>query len=501
MADGSTPTPPRAAATLNSAVQAEISNVISGITFEAQAIVKAADPYAAFARDFLERCSLLEEAALFDVRMTFMRAFPKDGFGPRGEWIKQVRASQASIDQQGRRSRTDWLSALPNLSNDGNPRATIANALAAFRLAPEWEGVLGYDEFAGRTVSVKPTPWGTTGRWKDIDDIRAAEWLQQMGILVGLDAAHAGAVGVAWESSYHPVRDYLNAIDPDCAENLISTWLPTFCGVRPVDSDQDAYVAAVGRRWLISAVARVFEPGCKADHVLVLEGRTGAGKSTALSILGSPWFSDSIKVLGNKDFFVDIQGLWIAEIGDMAGYSRTEIADIKTTLSSPLDHYRAHYGRNSEDHPRQTVFGCTTEKADWSKESTARRFWPVRVDGPIDTDGLRAAKDQLWCEALLAYRAGERWHLDNQRLTTIAEAEQAARYEHDPWVQVIESYVAQMPEVSVEEVLTRAIEKGKSTQTKADQMRAADCLKQLGWRRKNRTVGAKQTRIWAPPED
>jgi putative DNA primase/helicase len=71
---------------------------------------------------------------------------------------------------------------------------------------------------------------------------------------------------VARENRVHPVRDYLHALNWDGTLRL-DTWLTRYLGV-----EDDQYVRAVGSRFLISAVARVEQPGCKADQVLILEG-------------------------------------------------------------------------------------------------------------------------------------------------------------------------------------------------------------------------------------
>jgi predicted P-loop ATPase len=89
----------------------------------------------------------------------------------------------------------------------------------------------------------------------------------------------------AQERSFHPVRDYLDELKWDGLQRLDS-WLPRYLG-----ADDSPYARAIGRLFMIgavAAVARVYEPGCKMDYVLVLEGQQGAGKSRACDTLGAP---------------------------------------------------------------------------------------------------------------------------------------------------------------------------------------------------------------------
>ena len=305
------------------------------------------------------------------------------------------------------------------------------------------------------------------------------------------------------QNSYHPVREYLDGLGEPSDEKLLDQWLMKYLGCQPAGSEQQRYIEAVGRCWLISAVARIYQPGCKADCCLTIEGKTGVGKSTALQLLGVPWFMDSLLVLGNHDFYQTIQGKWIIEIADLAGYNRAEIEQVKSVMSSPIDTYRRSYGRNAEDHPRQCVFACTTETDNWSKEASARRFWPVAA-GEVDTMGLKTAKHQLWAEAVAAYRAGETWYLDSAALVQSSQAEQLKRWERHPWLKSIEEYVAQLGDTCCEDILRSAIVKPLERQTRADQMAVGGCLRFLGWSKRKAwdgtVTGGRSVQRWYPPE-
>src|SRR3984893_16050417 len=190
----------------------------------------------------------------------------------------------------------DWHGDLI-VTNKGQPVGNLANVLLALRNAPEWRGVLAYDEFAVRVVTKESPPWrGPAGKqWSDHDDTLATHWVQ----LEGIPASH-GIVGravqaTARENGFHPVRNYLNALAWDGVPRL-DDWLTTYLGADPSE-----YVRAVGPRYLISAVARVSQPGCQVDHVPIFESPQGWRKSSALRALAQPWFTDRLSHVGSKD--------------------------------------------------------------------------------------------------------------------------------------------------------------------------------------------------------
>lgn len=179
------------------------------------------------------------------------------------------------------------------------------------------------------------------------------------------------------------------------------------------DTGQTAdYLRAVGRNWMVSLVARALRPGVKVDTMPVFMGSQGAKKSTAMAIIGGPFYREISESPANKDFYVDLRGCWVGEIAELASIasSKVEVAKVKAMLSRVNDHYRDPYGRVSKDHLRRTVFAGTGNLSGWMRdESGGRRFWPVVCGNEVDFAWLRDNRSQLIAEALSAYENGETW--------------------------------------------------------------------------------------------
>jgi predicted P-loop ATPase len=276
-------------------------------------------------------------------------------------------------------------------NKQGIPKGILANAITAFRFAPEWQGVLAFDTFALATQVKHAPPWEGTGpverAWSPLDDVLAANWLQHAGITVGLDTAQMAVEAVAQDAPYHPIRDYLNGLHWD-GRPRVTAWLSSYLGV-----DRAPYADAVGERFLIGAVARIMKPGCKADCMLILEGLQGAGKSQAVQRLVGRWFSDEISEFGSKDASLQLSGAWIFELSELDALQRADIAKVKSFLSRTTDRFRPPYGRRVIEAPRQCVFVGTTNSENYLRDETgARRFWPVKVTA-ISLDALERDRD------------------------------------------------------------------------------------------------------------
>lgn len=392
---------------------------------------------------------------------------------------------------------TAWTDHLARAKN-GVPRPLFRNAVTALRECPSMFGVLGYDGFSCRTMLLSMPPWemsnlGWQARpWSAQDDLACCDWLQRHDIAVPVSVTAEAVELVARDRTYHPVIEYLQDCKWDGVKRL-NTLMAVYFGAK-----NSPYSRAVGRMLMIAAVARVIDPGCKVDTLPVLEGKQGLGKSTAIRVLSDPWFTDEIADLGSKDAAMQA-GAWCIEIAELDAMSKAEVAKVKAFLSRSSDRFRPPYGRHVVERPRSCVFFGSTNNRDYLKDATGgRRFFPVavRVDAPIDVNGLVADRDKLWAEALEAYQRGEAWWLSDPKAEAMIEAleEQEARYQVDPWEQLIADYLSsrlhQPPQhpafrVDISTVFRNAIGMEiKAAWDQAAMNRIAKILHRLGWSRK-----------------
>ena len=217
---------------------------------------------------------------------------------------------------------------------------------------------------------------------------------------------------IANENRYHPVRDFLNALQWDGIERI------RYCLHRFLGADTDDYTCEAMRLFLLGAISRAFRPGCKFEIMLCLVGGQGAGKSSFFRLLAvqDDWFSDDLKKLDDENVYRKMQGHWLIEMSEMIATANAKsIEEIKSFLSRQKETYKVPYETHPADRKRQCVFCGTSNTLDFLPldRTGNRRFVPVMVHPELaeihildDEPAARAYLIQVWAEAMEIYRSG-----------------------------------------------------------------------------------------------
>jgi putative DNA primase/helicase len=319
-----------------------------------------------------------------------------------------------------------WKKKLRRTPNDKSFMGDMKNAELAFEHAPALMGLVRFNELSRRIELQRQPPWRTSchaREWGDDDDVALACLLQGEGIPIHSEVAVSRVVHLtAYKNSFHPVRDWLRSLKWDGGPRIKEVLIEALSA-----HGRGEYLGAVLVSWMVSAVARVMKPGCKADHMLVLIGDERIRKSSFAQVLGSPWTVESNSTFGSKDAIAELEGAWIIEVAELAATLSARWETINHFLSRQVDHYRPAYGRAVIDQPRSCVFIATTHEQKFLRSPYGnRRAWPVRCSR-MDLDLLRAAREQLWAEAVALFDAGRQWHLTDEEEVIAAQVQEDHR--------------------------------------------------------------------------
>lgn len=275
----------------------------------------------------------------------------------------------------------------------------------------------------------------------------------------------------------NPLTGWLRTLRWDGTER-ISTWLTRGVGAEDSELNRD-----LSRKFLVSMIARAMEPGCKADTVLVLVGGQGAGKSTTLEVLaGVDYFCDSPLEIGSRRAPFQIAKFWLYELSEWASVRRQDNNTMKAFASARFDTAFRPYGNRAETLARHTIFCGSTNNPQFLNDSTgARRFWPVTI-GDIDLEYTRQVREQLFAEAITAYRAGEKWYLE-EAMEQELEQRHEIYYQHDSWTGEVERWANTHGRggFTTSAILKGAINLELHRMTRGMEARIGDLLRRLGY--------------------
>lgn len=335
------------------------------------------------------------------------------------EFGDEVYEEQDGTKQDKDVDTTDWVSKL-ELTKNGSFKATTDNIVQILMNDPKLkDGFGGLNVFAQKPVKFGDLPWSkyhpSDATWTDTDDACLRYYLEKKYQITAKGKTDDATVFVQKKNSFHPVKGYLDKLKWDGIPRLDTLFIDY------LGAEDTVYTRAVARKAFTAAVARIYDPGCKMDYMPVLVGQQGIGKSHMLSIMGGEWFSDSITTINGKEGYEALHGSWIIEWSELSAARKADIESMKQFISKRDDRYRKAYEHRVTDNPRMCVFFGTTNDDEFLRDYTGnRRFWPITTN--IDNakkvvfDDLPKERDQIWAEAIVRFKEGEKLYLTGEAL-------------------------------------------------------------------------------------
>jgi predicted P-loop ATPase len=386
-------------------------------------------------------------------------------------------------------------------------RPTIGNAIKIVKGSDVFRGAFYFDERQLVVYVTRALPWDTKREeypraFSDDDAVFGAAWCEdELEATISPETFGKAVWAIARKNRRNPLVDWLNKVgDLWDGKSRLDSWL-----IRHAGAKDDGYVRAASKAWMISAVARAFKPGDKVDHVIVLEGDQGLRKSALLNALaGDGLFLDHLPEIDSKDAALSLGQCWILEFSELEGMTRGEVTKHKAFVTRRFDVFRPPYDRTTIRVPRGCVFCASTNEEGYLRDPTGnRRWWPIKVNKRVDTAPLLAEREQLWAEAVAAYKAGEKWWFTEPELLRLASEEAAEREATDPWEHTIAERIDGYAWTTVHEMFV-ALKLEPRQQTMNEQKRVGQILRRLKWWKKScRAVGSTTGRMekrWFPPD-
>lgn len=258
------------------------------------------------------------------------------------------------------------------------------------------------------------------------------------------------------------------------------------------------------KRWLISAVARAYEPGVKSDDTLILQGKQGQLKSSFFSgLVPNPeWFNANGLKGGkiNEDEVRTAHRVWLIEVPEIDKlFKKACASELKAFMTLQREWIRPLYARLPVQLLRHSLMAGTTNEHEFFTDTTGnRRYWviPISVD-KIDVNWVTANRDRIWAAAVAAYKSGEPHWLSREEEQAHREKNRQYQVEH-PWLGLIEQYTIGLDEVTIGELIFRLLKIEIGRAGRSEQMQVAGILKSLGFQKTSRrkTIEDQRQTIW-----
>lgn len=321
-------------------------------------------------------------------------------FAGDSEMLELIRQMNLKLKESSQ-SEEDKVKELLQKSSSGSVKLSLTNLRTILESHKVTCDALGFNEFTEEvTVNKEPITDDILNEIRMMVD-------QEYAITYTKDSVMDVVRKMARDkNSYHPIKQMIESYPWDQTCRMDSVFIDY------LGAEDNEYIREVTRKWLVGAVARIYQPGIKFEMVPVLVGSQGKGKSTLAAKLGGDYFVDSLSSMGNtKDDYQLLIQSWIIELGELSSMRKTDTDKIKNFISATSDKVRLPYSKTPTNNKRTCVFIGTTNNSQFLQDLTGnRRFFPVVLENKPKKkvfDMKECIIQQIWAEAFAAYKNKE----------------------------------------------------------------------------------------------
>lgn len=366
----------------------------------------------------------------------------------------------------------------------------LNKSLGLFEIDSNLNSILSFNQFSEDIEFIKAPIWDDSilsGKNLDDQDVTQIRYYIskihnfEPNKYIIMDSCYL----IAKRRSYHPIKKFIEQTPWDNVPRL-DEWL-----IKSVNCVDNIYTRQVAAKFLIATVNRIYNPGCKFDHMLILEGPQGIGKSTLVETLCGEWYLDTNFDNRDKDLIDSMRGAMIVEISELSGMNKKDVDWLKSFLSKKVDRVRLPYAVRSKDFKRKCVFVGTYNPSGnnmYLRDDTGnRRFWPVECVGNVNIDYIKDNRSQLWAEAFERYKRKEQYFINDQEALKILYEMHEERELESPTHNKIKEWLKGKHDVSMQDIIEDCLKINTSNRMPRDLVSISTIIgiimKKLGWKK------------------
>lgn len=319
----------------------------------------------------------------------------------------------------------------------------------------------------------------------------------------GLDVRKEDAkdvfISVAQERPFNPVADFLNSLRNEDLPLVTDEQLADCFGFHRDDSTSIGLM----RVHLRACAKRGLHPGSKMDSLLIIKGKQGNRKSTALATLSPEigWYDETTRVsLDSRDSLSALNSSFIYEFSEIEKILTTaDVAAFKSWITRQCDKYVEKYQTVSVDHIRRCcLFGTTNSESFLVDPTGARRFWICHNVKPANIDLLKQLRSALWKQSMVEMEDGLDHFLENDHPLMVSAMSRAQDSTiTDPWEDELS---VRLQEIGWQSFISSAtllqyVGKDISKAHTGDYRRLSAVMSRLGWKKGRGRVSSKDNAV------